>query len=440
MLQRVEAGAHCDEQLSQQLDASRLAGRDRALATRLVYGTVAQQGFLDHVLEGCLRQPLTQLDRPVLVLLRLGLFQMCGLDRVPTFAAVDTAVELAKEYRGGAATGLVNAALRRAATAWPSVELPALEVDPIGHLSLRHSHPSWLVERLVQSLGVAEAEAFLRADNDVAPTVLRARRGRIDAAGLIARLAEQGIEAEPGRWAPDAVVLAAGNPTTGLDVVHEGLCSVQGEASQLVAWLAAPRPGMAVLDLCAAPGGKTCAMAEQMEDRGRIVAIDRNPKGIDRLRREATRLGLQSIQARVGDGGTFEPADDEPRRFDVILLDAPCSGFGTLRQHPEIRWRRGADDVRRLAEVQARLLDRAVALLEPHGCLVYATCTVLAEENERQVEAACRRHGLRIESAAGQLPAAAAALVDGDGCLRTYPHRHGLDGFYAARLRFAAVG
>jgi 16S rRNA (cytosine967-C5)-methyltransferase len=437
ILQQVEQGAFADALLGHRLGASRLAERDHALVTRLVYGTLAWQGYLDHIIAAFSRRPPRDLDLPVRSLLRLALFQMCLLTRIPDFAAVDTAVQLAKRFRGGSAVSFVNAVLRRAAVGWQDVRFPSIEDDPIGHLAARLSHPPWLVERWVAQYGINETAALLHANNEPAPTVLRANRRRIEPAVLVTRLREAGCAAEPTSYSPCGIRIERGGGPERLPGYEEGLFSLQGEASQLVGFLLAPRPGERVLDACAAPGGKATHLAELMDDRGEIVALDTNAPGAERIERMARRLGLSIVRAKVADAVTSpDPHGGEPATYDAVLVDAPCSGFGTLRQHPEVKWRRTANDVEALARLQGQLLHAAAPRVRPGGTLVYATCTLGTAENEDQIAAFLRDHA-EFETGNPQplLPEGARDLIGGDGFLRTFPHRHGLDGFFAARLK-----
>lgn len=433
ILQAVEAGAYADALLGHRLTRSGLAPRDQALVTRLVYGTLAWQSYLDHIIAAFSRRPPQALDAPVRVLLRMALFQTCLLTRVPDFAAVNTAVQLAKRFRGGAAAGLVNAVLRRATSEWPQVQLPAAADDPAGHLALRLSHPRWLVERWLARYGFADTEALLRADNEPAPTVLRVNRCKIERAQLLARLHDAGCAAEPTTYSPVGIRVEHAGPPEQISGYADGLFSLQGEASQLVGFLVAPRPGDRVLDACAAPGGKATHLAELMQDQGEIVALDPNAAGIRRVAHMGQRLGLSIVRTAVADALTWRPTADG---FDRVLVDAPCSGLGTLRQHPEVRWRRTPEDITGLATLQTQLLRHLADCVRPGGTLVYATCTLSAEEND-DVLATFRRlqPAFGIDDPRPLLPEAAYALIDADGVLRTFPHRHGLDGFFAARLK-----
>lgn len=435
ILRGVEEGAFADVLLGRHRALRGLDRRDQALATRLVYGTLAWQGYLDHLLAAFSRRQPEQLELPVRVLLRMALFQIVKLTRVPPFAVVDTAVELCKRHRHGAAAGFVNAVLRRAAREWQAVPLPARDRDLAEHLSVALSHPRWLAEYWIESFGARQTEELLEANNEEAPTVLRVNLRRATRAAVIEQLQKAGIDAEAARFSPAGVLVRGGGLPTGLPGFGEGQFSVQGEASQLVSLLVGARPGDTVLDACAAPGGKATAVAEAMADRGRVVALDCSDAGVQRIRAMARRLELRSIEAVVADSTCWQPAQGDCR-FDCVLVDAPCTGLGTLRQHPEVRWRRARADIARAAELQRRLLAHAATLVREGGALVYATCTLTREENELVVSSFLATAGdFAVEDASGLLPENARELVGTDGILRTFPHRHRLDGFFAARLK-----
>jgi 16S rRNA (cytosine967-C5)-methyltransferase len=432
ILQQVEAGGYADALLGSRLPSSTLPARDQALVTRLVYGTIAWQRYLDHILAAFCRRALADLDPPVRAVLRLALYQTCILTRIPRFAAVDTSVSLIKRYRGGMAAGFVNAVLRRATAQWQGVPLPARHADLAGHLSVRYSHPRWLVERWLALLGEEETGALLQANNEPAATALRINPRRSSRAALLDRLRAAGIAAHPGHHSPQAVIVEGVAPET-LPGFAEGCFSVQGEASQLIGFLAAPKRGQRWLDACAAPGGKATHLAELMDNDGEIVALDIHAPGLDRLNKTAARLGLTCIRTEVGDAASWKDSGDG---FDGILIDAPCSGLGTLRQHPEIRWRRTPADIADLSVLQERIVSNLAPCLRPGGVLLYSTCTLTDEENDSLVRRILDNHpSFTIDDPRHDLPPDAQGLIAADAALRTYPHRQGLDGFFAVRLR-----
>jgi 16S rRNA (cytosine967-C5)-methyltransferase len=421
---RVETtDAFADVLLARRLPA--LAPVDRALAAELVYGTLAWQGRLDHHLGQLVHRPLAELDAGARAALRLGLYQLLFLDRVPAYAAVDASVRLARRSGRGAA-GLVNAVLRRVSReGQAALPLPDAAGDRIGRLAVEWSHPRWLVERLADEIGIEELPRLLAAHNRHGPVALRAHPvGSRDALGV--RLAARGVAVAPSRWAPDALVVerAAGRLRSS-EEFGSGRLGFQGEASQLVTRLLPAADGARVLDACAAPGGKTAYAAAL---GARVTALDIHAAGARRILRESNRLGLTSIAVAVAD------ARRPPIRssFDAVLVDAPCSGLGTLRRHPELRWRRRPEDLDRLATLQGELLATVAPLVRPGGVLVYAVCTPMRAETDDVVAAFLARHEeFVLAPLAGLAPTD--VLTDG-GALRTWPHRHDLDGFFAVRL------
>jgi 16S rRNA (cytosine967-C5)-methyltransferase len=435
VLVRVEStAAWADVLLGRRLAGTRLGPADRALVTRLVYGTLAWQGRLDHHLRGLVSAPWETLDPPVRAALRLGLYQLLFLDRVPAYAAVDASVSLARAAGRGAA-GLVNAVLRRAATAGTAgLPLPDAAADPVGRLAVEWSHPRWLVERWAAELGLDELPALLAANNVHGATAVRANRLQTTRDALLAELSAAGVDAAPSRWTADGVVIGRSSARLReLPAWREGRFAFQGEASQLVTALLGLTPGDRVLDACAAPGGKATHAAGLVGADGLVVAVDRRTAGARRIAAEAARLGATAVHVLVGDARRVPSA----ARFDAVLVDAPCSGLGTLRRHPELRWRRRPEDVPRLAALQREILGGVAPLVRGGGVLAYAVCTLAREETDDVIEWFRRAHpGFRLEDAATRIPA---EVVTPAGTMRTLPHRHGLDGFFAARLRLESA-
>ncbi len=432
--------AYADALLSARLDQAALPAADGALLTRLVYGALRWRGRVDWVLARLLRDPLDKLDPLVRSLLRVGGYELLFLDRVPSYATVNELVELAKRRVGPGKARLVNAVLRRMAGREPEAWSPAADTGNVAELAALVSHPPWLVELWREQFGGAESRRLMEADNEDAPLVLRANRLRVTRDALLRRLRARGMEAAAAAWSPLGVRLRGAGSPARLAEFRDGLCQVQGEASQMVGFLVAPEPGMRVLDVCAAPGGKTTHLAELMEGRGEVVACDVSERGLEKLSDNARRLGLECIRTQVCDAVGGLPG--EPASFDRVLVDAPCSGLGTLRAHPEIRWRREPRDLQRLSALQADILERAASRVAPGGLLVYATCTLSRLENEQVVEDFLERHReFAVEDAAGHLPAAARSMAASPSSpyFLALPHRHDTDGFFAARVRRRAA-
>jgi 16S rRNA (cytosine967-C5)-methyltransferase len=438
VLERVErARAYADLTLQAALARSALGPRDRAFATELVYGTLRWRGRLDHLLGFVLDREIAALEPGVLTLLRLGAYQILFCDGVPAPAAVDQTVRCARALGAARAAGLVNAVLRRLAQQGDALPLPALADDPRAHLEFALGLPRWIAERWLAALGPEAAAALAAASNAVPPVTARANRARISRDALLARLAPRFPDAVPCAFAQGGIVLGHGAaPAADPDFV-DGLFTVQDEASQLVVELLEPAPGERVLDACAAPGTKTTAIAERVGPDGLVVALDRSARRLALVGRAARRLGLANVTALAHDA--TQPLGEVPGGpFDRVLVDAPCSGLGALRRNPDARWRVAPEDPARLAEVQAALLASAASVLRPGGTLVYSTCTLTREENDSVIEAFLSRTPALARVGAGSLPATLRPLLDGEGALRTWPHRHGMDGFFAVRMERTA--
>lgn len=414
--------------------------RDRALATEIAVGTLRWRARIDHLLAHVSSRSLDRVDPDVLDILRTAAHQLLHLDRVPDHAVVDDAVALTRSVRKARAAGFVNAVLRALAGRPPLDALPARPAPDRGsgavdreqalaYLSVTCSHPRWLVERWLDRHGFEAADRWTAFNNAAASVTLRVNTIRTTAADLAARLADRGVMTAPGRWSPAALVVRHGNPLA-TDLAGKGLFLVQDQASQLVAELVAARPGQRVLDTCAAPGGKTVVLAAGMSDRGLIVAADLRPARVALLARTLAACGCSSARVVRMDARLALPLRPV---FDQVLVDAPCSGLGTIRRDPDIRWRCSAGDLPELSATQAALLGSAAGVVAPGGRLIYATCSSEPEENELVVERflAGGAPFARERPAPGTL----APLLDDDGQLRTLPHRDGLDAFFAAPLR-----
>jgi len=431
VLERVARdAAFADLALEAELGAPKLGARDRALATELVYGTLRWQRYLDWVLSPHSRQRLDGLDTRVLVILRMTAYQIVHLDRVPTFAAVNDAVTLARGRAGVAE--FVNAVLRSFARRGPREREPTPPRDPVDALATRWSYPTWLAARWIARYGREEAIALMAAMNARPPLTLRANTLRLTRETLASRLAaEEKLAATATRYAPEGLTVEPGGAPAAWRTFADGAFAVQDEGSMLVARLLEPRPGETVADVCAAPGTKTTHLAALMEDRGRVLAFDRDPARVARVREATARLGIRSVEIREGTVEALAP--ELGARCDAVLVDAPCSNLGVLRRNPDVKWRREAEDLRGNTERQRAILTAAAGMVRPGGRLVYATCSLEPEENEDVARAFLAAHG----DFAPNAPASFPFLLDPDGVMRCLPHHHGTDGFTAIRFRRA---
>jgi 16S rRNA (cytosine967-C5)-methyltransferase len=443
VLERVQrAQAFADIALHQAFTRSELSAQERALATELVYGTLRWRGRLDHMLSSVVDRELDDLEPLVANTLRLGAYQIVFMDRIPSMAAVDQSVHCTRALGSERATGLVNAALRRLAREHEQIAFPELAEDPIGHLCHALSLPHWIAERWLQEYGPEEAAALARASNASPPVTVRANRRLTSADELLKTLLPRFPGASRCQYASDGLVLGRRGAAAHDPAFLAGLFTPQDEAAQLVVELLDPAPGERVLDACAAPGGKTTAIAERVGPEGWVLALDRHGGRLRLVTRAARRLQLDCVHAHACDASLPleelpappSASDDSPSLFDRVLVDAPCSGLGTLRRNPDARWRVRPEDVAVLAGIQKAILGRVAARVKPGGTLVYSTCTTLREENADQVRSFLQENpGFRLVPKL-ELPEHLAALIDEEGLMRCWPHHHDMDGFFAARF------
>jgi 16S rRNA (cytosine967-C5)-methyltransferase len=430
-----EEGAYADRAFGG--EAAGLEPRDRALAMALSYGTVQRLATLDHVARALLKGPLEKLDPPVLAVLRLGLFELLYLGGAAQHAVVNESVELAKRSRPHAA-GLVNAVLRRAAREGGAVLERLDDESPVSEgptppgarthsAALLYSVPGWLASKWWEELGAEEARSMLRVVNDPAESALRVN-------ALVARTEEVAaalpVASRPAPRLPEGLVLDGPFDVQGSELWRSGAVQPQSRASMLVSRVLAPAPGQRVLDLCAAPGGKTTHLAALIEDRGEIVAVERHPGRAAALERTVARMQASCVRVEVGDAAVPSAA----ARFDRVLVDPPCSGLGTLQSRPDLRWRARPEAIGELADLQARILAAGASALTPGGALVYSVCTISRAEGVDVVEGFLREHGdFSPDDLISERPELAGA-ESGPG-VQLLPHRDGTDGFFIARLR-----
>lgn len=412
--------------------------RDRALLVELTTGTLRWLAEIDFVLVAASNRPLAGLDAVVRDILRLGVYQLLHLDRVPAAAVVDDAVSMVRAAKKASAAGFANAVLRRISRSRSALGLPprpvALGADEptLAYLSTTLSHPRWLVERWVARFGPDQTERWLQFNNAPAPLTLRAHAPAMDRAQVAELLRDAGVETQPTRYAPDGLTIVAGQPRA---LSHTRHFVMQDETSQLVGLLATGTNAARALDACAAPGGKTLIMRAGLAARTLLVAADVRPRRIRLLRETLAASGAMDVavvQMDLRDPLPFAPV------FDMVLVDAPCSGLGILRRDPDIKWRRRVDDLDGLAASQRRMLRHAAAVVAPGGRLVYSTCSSEPEENEAVVESLVADSTFSVVGASDVrqlLPAAAHPLVDDRGYFQTWPWRDGLEAFFGAVLQ-----
>jgi 16S rRNA (cytosine967-C5)-methyltransferase len=428
ILNRVErTDSYLDKVLDAELKGGELSDLDKGLLNEIVHGVLRWQNRLDWVLNGFSHGNFAKSEINIKNTLRVALYQVLFLDRVPHSAAVNEGVEFIKRIRGEKPAGLVNAVLRNIIRNIDGIRYPSPEEDPVQHLSVYYSHPHWMVRRWVARFGVEETKRFLIAANERPSLSLRINRLKIEPGRFLGLLEQQGI-AYSGSGRIDYFVRVKALAGIGqMDLFRSGMFTIQDESAALPCLLLAPKPGERVIDLCAAPGGKTTNLAEMMRNEGEVVAVDRHEAKLGLIRASCDRLGLVNVTLREGDAGTLET---EPA--DRVLLDAPCSGLGVLAKKPDIKWKRDVSDILKLTKIQTTLIENAARLVKPNGVLVYSTCTVEPDENEDIVGAFLARHPEFTLEGAEQF--VSRDLVNAAGFVETFPHRHGMDGSFAARL------
>ncbi|HEX6769155.1 MAG TPA: 16S rRNA (cytosine(967)-C(5))-methyltransferase RsmB [Candidatus Binatia bacterium] len=437
ILHKVESQkSYADLLLDHFLRTAGLSDADRALLTELTYGTLRWRARIDARLVPFLNRSLAETDPFNRNLLRITLYQLLYLDKIPAYAAVNEAVEIAKTIQPRSA-GFINGVLRNFLRQNAKSEKERGLQSSKSNLAEEYSHPQWLVDRWLRYFGPEQAKALMLASNQKAPLVVRVNQRLTTRGELLERWQQSGIVAEPSVISPQAIRLPTGVSIEALPGFAEGLFQVQSEASQLVSHLVGPVAGETILDACAAPGGKATHLAELIGERGKVIAIDTSARGIARIAQNAERLRLASLQAVRADASKAL-VGDLAGPYDRILVDAPCSGLGTLRAHPEIKWQRNDRDIARLAALQARILQSAASCLIAGGVLVYSTCTLTADENEQVIENFLRKHSqFELTEAARYLPESARHMVR-DKYFQALPQRDDTDGFFAARMRKVA--
>lgn len=407
--------------LHQTLQKYSLDKPDAGLTTEIVYGTIQRLNTLDYFLERFVAKGLTKLQPWVRSLLRLSLYQMLYLDRIPEHAVVNEAVNLAKKKGHQGISGMVNGVLRNVIRQKESLQIPD-HLPAEERIALRHSHPQWMVRRWMRQLGETRTERICEANNVPPRVSIRVNTLKLSRDELISRLVEAGLDAEASELAPAGVIVKGGGNMALTPWFAEGLFSIQDESSMLVAEAVDPQPGEKVLDCCAAPGGKSMHMAEKMKDRGELWSCDIHEHKEKLVREQAQRLGLTSVRTLVSDARRL-PERFAEGTFDRILLDAPCSGLGVIRRKPDMKWSKTEQELKDICVIQADLLNQVQKLLRPGGVLVYSTCTIEHEENGGRIEAFLQEHPDFDLDPSQPEP------------IQIYPYEHQSDGFFIAKLR-----
>ena len=423
-------GAYANVALVQALRRAALNDADRRFVTELVYGTVKAGDTLDWMLQRYVNRPLSKMPPMIQEILRLGLYQIFFLDKVPASAACNEAVELTKRYGHAGTRGFVNAVLRTAVREPEKAAFPKAKGQEAQYLALSGQHPLWLVKKWIAAFGYEEAEKLCAFDNSVPVLSVRTNTLKTDRESLLRTLADEGVEASASDWAPEGIICGRHGALDSLASLQQGLFQVQDESSMQVAHVVDPQPGEFVMDVCSAPGGKTTHMAALMKNCGHILAVDIYDGKLARLAANAARLGVSIIETKCQDARTVGAMYAE--QADRVLVDAPCSGLGVLRRKPDARWRKTPDELAALPELQSAILRSAALAVKPGGVLVYSTCTITEEENSGVVRAFLNEQpNFELEITGNFLPVKRRS----DSMVQLYPQRDGTDGFFIARMK-----
>ncbi len=419
--------------LDECLDANELSSTaDGRLLTHLVYGVLRLRDHLDWILAKLSRGNWEKTDESIKNILRVGLFQLKFNDRLPAFAVVDEAVKVAKIV-DAAKSGLVNAILRNYLRHGSSIEFPSLEKNPAEYIAAFHSHPLWLVKSWIKIFSLADTLALCSANNELPPLTLRVNTLKTSRNELQENLTTAGFDLKKTPFSPDGLISNnSSSPIQKTNFFQEGYLRLQDEASQLISYLLNPKSSESILDVCAGTGGKATHMAAILKNNGKILATDYDLKKIEDLKKDAIRLGITCIETRHADL-TNELPELLKEQFDSILVDAPCTGLGTLRRNPEIKWHTTATDIPGFTQTQNAVLQNASLAVRKGGHLVYCTCSLLPQENENVIS-----NFLKLNphfSACPPPESIPEKLIDSNGYFRTFPHLHNMDGFFAARLK-----
>jgi 16S rRNA (cytosine967-C5)-methyltransferase len=429
ILNRVErTDAYFDRLLDAELRSTELGDADKGLLAEIVHGVMRWQGRLDWVLNGFTHGNFSKSDVNIKNAMRVGLYQIFFLTQVPHYAAVNEAVEFVKRIRGEKTASMVNAVLRNILRTLEGIHYPNADNDPIQYLAVYHSHPQWMVRRWLERFSRDELVKILTANNEIPGLALRVNTLKVSAAEFLGILDARQIPYQGSALIDRFVRVRGLGAIAKMQIFQEGLFSIQDESAALPVLLLDPKPGESILDLCAAPGGKTTFISELMGNGGALTAVDRYEHKLELIRKGCERLGITNVTFAASDARSFAAGP-----VDRVLVDAPCSGLGTLRRKPDIKWKRQPEDIVKLAGLQSEILDNAAALLKPGGVLVYSTCTTEPEENQSQARSFLGRHGeFTVEDASAFVPK---AVVTPEGFVETLPHRHHVDGSFAVRFR-----
>ena len=421
-------GAYANIALARELARRCLNDQDRRFATELVYGVVKAGATLDWMLSHYSNRPMTKVDVAIRNILRLGMYQLFFLTKVPPSAACNESVKLAKKYGHAGTVKFVNAVLRNATREPQKIQYPDPKQDPPRYLALKYFHPQWLIERWLQRLGYEATEELCHCNNQTPPLCLRTNTLKIDRTNLLKRLADEGVISQPSELVPEGIICTEHPSLGSLPSLLSGMAQVQDESSMLVSHVLDPHPGDFIIDACGAPGGKSTHIAALMNNSGRVLSTDLFAHKLAITNANATRLGISIIETEELDATTLNTR--YMGQADRVLVDAPCSGLGVLRRKPDSRWRKSEATLAALPALQSAILHSAAQCVKQGGILVYSTCTTELEENQHVVESFLLSHPqFRLQLTGHYLP-----VKREEAMVQLWPHTDNTDGFFIARM------
>jgi len=428
-----EKGAYSNIALNRHLESEVLKNIDRAFITELVYGAIKWKLSIDWIIQQFSNIKLKRISPWVMNILRLGVYQIMYTDRIPESAVCNESVKLAKRYGHSASGGYVNAILRNVARNKDKINFPDKSANFEHYLSVKYSHPEWMVKQWIKRYGEQFTEELLKSNNEIPDFTVRVNTLKTTREKLMEDLEAESIRVRKGRFIDEAIVLENPSAVTKLESFKKGCFQVQDESSMLVGIILDPKPGELVMDVCSAPGGKATHIAQLMKNEGIVVARDIHEHKIKLIREAADRLGITIIKTEVFDA--LEIDNNYIEKADRVLVDAPCTGLGIIRKKPDIKWARNQEDKKEIIELQQRILSAASKYVRPGGVLVYSTCTIEPDENEEVVKSFLKTHpDFKLSDISDAIPEKLMKRTAKDGYIQLYPNIDGVDGFFISKL------
>lgn len=429
-----KSGAYSNIALNKNLEDNKLSNLDRAFITELVYGSLKWKLSIDYIIDQFSSVKIKKLSPWILNILRLGVYQLVYMSKIPESAACNESVNLAKRYGHSASSRYVNAVLRNVARSRDKVEYPDKSKDLSTYLSIKYSHPEWMVKKWLERFGGHFTEELLESNNETAPLTVRVNTLKANKEELQTELNKEGFETEPARYLENALTIKNPSSIIKMGAFIKGLFQVQDESSMMVGQILDPKPGQLFIDVCSAPGGKATHIAQLMQNKGQVIARDVHEHKIKLIKEAALRLGIDIINAEVFDA--LEQDLSLTGKADGVLVDAPCTGFGIIRRKPDIKWTRNINDLDEIVKLQEKILNTASGYVKAGGVLVYSTCTIEPKENEELVKRFLRDNKeFELEDISALLPDGLVKDSAKEGYIQLYPNIDGIDGFFISKMR-----